>query len=213
MSDTTFIDQVTVIEADWLQDVNDATYDAELSAIAGLTSAANKLPYFTGSGTADVADITSFARTLLDDSTSTVALATLGVVASTFTPELWDNSASGSEGQSYVLRAGAYIKIGTVVAGYAYLSVSDIGTLTTSHPIRIGNLPYPRSSISHGWATVITATNFDSLPSSGLCGNVANAGGVGYVTLFYDYDTASPLLISSMGTSGGVGVLFVYETT
>lgn len=54
---------------------------ANLTALAGFTPAADRIPYFTSASAASVTPLTAFARSLLDDNDAAAARATLGVLS------------------------------------------------------------------------------------------------------------------------------------
>lgn len=84
--------------------------DAELAAIAGLTSAADSVPYFTGSGTAALATFTAAGRALVDDADATAQRVTLGL------------------GTIAVQAANSVAITGGSVTGITDLAVADGGT-------------------------------------------------------------------------------------
>jgi len=72
------------------------TQDAGLTSIAGLTTVADKMLYTTASDTYAVTDLTSFARSILDDADATSVRTTIGV------------DVAGTDNSTDVTLAGAY---------------------------------------------------------------------------------------------------------
>lgn len=124
--------------------------DAELTALAGLTSAADKLPYFTGSGTASLADLTSFIRTLLDDASAAAARTTLGV----------DGLLSNVPGGRLSLTSGSPVTTGDVTAAATIYYTMYIHNLISLWDGAVW-LPITFAETSLSVGTIVNAMGYD----------------------------------------------------
>ncbi len=93
-------------------------YDATLAALAGVTTAADKLVYASGVDTFLTTDFTSTARTLLDDTSTSAMRTTLGV-------------AIGTDVQAYNAALASIAGLTTVADRMIYTTASNTYAVTT----------------------------------------------------------------------------------
>lgn len=179
-------------------------YDAELAALAGVTSAADKVPYFTGSGTAAVTDFTSFGRSLVDDANATAAQSTLGLVI-------------GTNVQAYDAQladvAGLSVTDGNFIVGNGTNFVAESGdTARTSLGLGTGDSPqFTAVNIGNG-DTTVTRVSAGVIAVEGS--NVLVASNIGTSVQAYDAQLAdvAGLTPTDNGVIIGNGTNFVVES-
>jgi hypothetical protein len=104
--------------------------DATLTALAGVTVAADKLVYATGADAFATTDFTSFARTLVDDADAATARATLGLTIGTHV-QAYDADLSTWAGVTPGTGVATALAINTGSTGAFF--VNGVGTLELGH--------------------------------------------------------------------------------
>ena len=177
------------------------TLDTELQALSSVTSAADALPYFTGSGTASVTTLSSFGRTLIDDTDAATARTTLDVdQAGT------DNSTD----VTLVTTTADYLSIAgqAITLGQIDLATDVTGSLPN------GNLANSTITVSDGSNSTATALG-GTITFNGTANEVEVTESSGTITVGLpdDVTIGGSLTVTQNLNVLGTAVTFSVETT
>ncbi|EUB95872.1 hypothetical protein PMI07_002360 [Rhizobium sp. CF080] len=213
---------------------NVQAFDADLTAFAAVTIAANQIAYGTGAATWGVTSLTAFARTILDDADAATVRTTIGAQASAATLTaiaglaVTNGNIIVGDGTTWVAESGATARtslgLGTMatqnatavaitggsVAGITDLAVADGGTGASTAAAARANLGLDRfvsaqQTITLGSSSTI-AHGLGAMPSNVVVELVCTTADQGYsVNDVVQYGTHS-LNVSGVGGLGGTGI-------
>jgi len=177
--DTAYLQQQTV-NAQALSTYIQRLDNATLTALAGLTPAADKFAFFTGAASGALTGLSAFARTLLDDANAAAFYATLGELPSAQTPDRLKGApptiltdANDALDSGFYRASASTVNIPEGAQGAIIVSQVLPGSVTQIYIRSSSGRVYSRTSIAGTWGGWVRQVGF-----SDILGSVSQSGGV-----------------------------------
>lgn len=130
----------------------------------------------------------------------------------TWTPSVEDSSNNPSESQTYSAQLGWYIKIGRVVIVWGNVTMTSLGTLTTTQNCRIAGLPFTSDSTANFFGGMwFTQASGMAITAGQSVVGIVNNNATRMFTRLWDATTGTTdLLLSELTASGSFAFAGAY---